>query len=261
MTPLDSIDRIERPTYERFRDDYLETSLPVLVSGALDEWPAMRRWNLDHIGRAIGSRRIHPVIAHEGRWAVDVGGGMLTEEMDFPTYRAEIESGDVHHYLRLPLEGAFADLLADEYATPVYCRKRIFMKKNLWVGSVGSSSGLHYDMMHNVVAQISGRRRVVLFAPEESRRLYAYPMRTLAWHHSPVRVEEPDLQRYPDFAAARRVEVEIGPGEMLFIPKGWWHHFASLEDAIAVNFFWVTKRIAPALVMARAAWVLAGVRT
>jgi ribosomal protein L16 Arg81 hydroxylase len=261
MVTLETIDRIERPSYEQFRDDYLERRVPVLVSGALDGWPALRRWNLEHIGRAIGSRRISPVIAHRGRWSVDVREGMRTEEMDFPTYRAEIESGEVRHYLRLALEGPFSDLLADEYELPIYCRKRIFMKKNLWVGSAGASSGLHYDMMHNVVAQIVGRRRVVLFAPEEARRLYAYPVRSLAWHHSPIRVEEPDLERFPAFAGARRFEVEIGRGEMLFIPKGWWHHFASVEDAIAINFFWVTKRLAPALALARAAWVFAGVRT
>ena len=261
MATSATVDRIERPSYEQFRDRYLEPRLPVLVSGALDEWPALRRWNLEHIGRAIGSRRISPVIAHLGRWAVDIREGMRTEEMDFPAYRAEIENGDVRHYLRLPLEGPFGDLLADEYETPIYCRKRIFMKKNLWVGSAGASSGLHYDMMHNVVAQIAGRRRVVLFAPEEAHRLYAYPVRTLAWHHSPIRVEAPDLERFPAFAGARRIEVEIGPGEMLFIPKGWWHHFASVEDAIAINFFWVTKRLAPALALARAAWVLSGVRT
>jgi hypothetical protein len=168
MATLGTIDRIERPSYEQFRDAYLEARVPVLVAGALDQWPAMRRWDLAHIGRAIGSRRISPVIADKGRWAVDVREGMRTEEMDFAAYRAEIESGDVHHYLRLALEGSFADLLADEYETPIYCRKRIFMKKNLWIGSTDSSSGLHYDMMHNVVAQIAGRRRVVLFAPEEA---------------------------------------------------------------------------------------------
>src|SRR5690349_7498165 len=126
MASLGTIDRIERPTYEQFRDDYLEPRLPVLVSGALADWPAMQRWTLDHIGRAIGSRRITPVIAHRGRWSVDVREGMRTEEMDFPTYRAEIESGDVRHYLRLALEGSFSDLLADEYETPIYCRKRLF---------------------------------------------------------------------------------------------------------------------------------------
>lgn len=262
MTIVAHIERLERPSYEEFRDRHLRPRVPVLITGALDHWPAMRRWNLEHVGRAIGDRRIHPVIARNGRWAVDLREGMRTEEMDFAAYRAEMASDEeTRHYLRLPLEPPFDDLLADEYETPIYCRKRVFMKKNLWVGSAGVSSGLHYDMMHNVVGQIVGRRRVVLFAPEETHRLYPYPLRTLSWHHSPVRVEDPDLARYPAFAQARRIEVEIGRGELLFIPKGWWHHFATVEDAIAVNFFWLTKRLAARLALARAAWVLGGVRT
>lgn len=261
MQTVTRIERIERPSYEEFRDRHLEPRVPVLITGALAEWPALRRWSFEHVGTAIGDRTIHPVIARNGRWSVDLREGMRTEEMDFATYRAEMESGEVRHYLRLPLEGEFDDLLADEYETPVYCRKRIFMKKNLWVGSAGVSSGLHYDMMHNVVGQIVGRRRAVLFAPEEGSNLYAYPLRSLSWHHSPVRVEDPDLDRYPNFTKARRMEVEIEAGELLFIPKGWWHHFATVENAIAINFFWLTKRLAPAIALARAAWVLGGVRT
>ena len=261
MATVAPIQRIERLTYEQFRDDHLEPRVPVLIAGALDDWPAMQCWNFEHIGHAIGDRRISPVIAQNGRWSVDLREGMRTEETDFATYRAEIASGEKRHYLRLPLEGPFADLLADEYETPIYCRKRIYLKKNLWVGAAGVSSGLHYDMMHNVVAQVVGRRRAVLFAPEETRRLYPYPLRTLSWHHSPVRVDAPDLQRFPAFANARRIEVEIQRGELLFIPKGWWHHFASVEHGIAINFFWLTKRLAPAIALARAAWVLTGVRT
>ena len=261
MPNVTLVERIERPSYEQFRHRHLTPRVPVLITGALDDWSAMRRWSFEHVGRAIGERRINPVIAENGRWAVDLREGMRTEEMDFPTYVAEMEHGDARHYLRLPLEGPFDDLLADDYEPPIYCRKRIFMKKNLWVGTAGVSSGLHYDMMHNVVAQVVGRRRAVLFAPRERRHLYAYPLRTLSWHHSPVRVEEPDLDRYPDFTKAQRIEVEIERGDLLFIPKGWWHHFATLENAIAINFFWLTKRLAPAIALARAAWVLGGVRT
>jgi hypothetical protein len=36
---------------------------------------------------------------------------------------------------------------------------------------------------------------------------------------------------------------------------------ATLENAIALNFLWLTKRLAPATVLARAAWVLRGIRT
>ena len=41
----------------------------------------------------------------------------------------------------------------------------------------------------------------------------------------------------------------------------WWHHFESLALSIAVNCFWATPRHVPALLVARAAWTAASVRT
>ena len=30
----------------------------------------------------------------------------------------------------------------------------------------------------------------------------------------------------------------VGPGEVLFIPKGWWHHVRSLTPSISLSFWW-----------------------
>src|ERR1700741_4527998 len=99
------------------------------------------------------------------------------------------------------------------------------------------TTGLHFDMTHNLVGQVTGRRRVTLFAPSETPYLYPYPLRTLNWHHSRVNLDAPDLDRFPSFPRARASEVELDRGDMLFIPKGWWHRFKTVEDAIALNFF------------------------
>lgn len=262
MQTAAAVERATRPTYAEFRARFLKPQQPVLLQHTLDQWPAMQRWSFDHVERALAGRAITPVIADKGKWSVDLRAGMRVAEMDFTAYRAQVERSDAPpYYLRLALEGPFADLLSEDYSVPMYCRRRIFMKKNLWLGGSGTTSGLHYDMMHNLVAQVVGKRRVVLFAPEERRNLYPHPVRSLNWHHSPVRIEAPDLARFPRLARAQAVEIELGAGDMLFIPRGWWHHFASLERAIAVNFFWVTPRLAPTLALARAAWVLSGIRT
>lgn len=37
------------------------------------------------------------------------------------------------------------------------------------------------------------------------------------------------------------LEAEIGPGDALFIPVGWWHHVVSLDASCSVlftNFAW-----------------------
>lgn len=260
MSPT-TIDRVERPSYEDFRRHYLRPGRPVLITGAMEAWPAMRKWSFEHVGRVLGRRTITPVVLHDGNFHIDLHDGVRVESMDFPTYLSHLEGTDAPpYYLRLPLEGADARLF-DDYEVPVYARRRIFMKKNFWVGGKGASSDLHYDMTHNVVAQVVGRRRVLLFGPDQTADLHPFPRRTLNWHHSQVHVEAPDHARFPRYARARPIEFEIQRGEMLFIPQAWWHRFETLERAIAVNFFWLTLRLAPALAAARLAWIASGVRT
>lgn len=44
-------------------------------------------------------------------------------------------------------------------------------------------------------------------------------------------------QVHPDFSEAPFVEAILGPGDMLFIPKKWWHYVRSLTTSISVNFW------------------------
>jgi ribosomal protein L16 Arg81 hydroxylase len=32
------------------------------------------------------------------------------------------------------------------------------------------------------------------------------------------------------------IDVEIGPGDLLFLPVGWWHHVRGLETSITMTF-------------------------
>jgi ribosomal protein L16 Arg81 hydroxylase len=46
----------------------------------------------------------------------------------------------------------------------------------------------------------------------------------------------PDLDRHPLFEEANQIHFDIGPGQTLFIPAGWWHHVEALESSISVSF-------------------------
>ena len=79
----------------------------------------------------------------------------------------------------------------------------------LWVGSEGACTPCHYDTYGcNLVAQLWGRKRWVLFPPDDSERLY--PTR-LPYEESSVfssvDVCRPDLTKFPEFARAKALEV------------------------------------------------------
>jgi ribosomal protein L16 Arg81 hydroxylase len=101
----------------------------------------------------------------------------------------------------------------------------------VFLGPADSFSSLHQDYWHThaYLAQIQGRKRAILFSPEESDFLYG----------GKVHPEQPDFGRFPLFDRATAHECILEPGEILLMPAAWWHCVRGLEKSITVshNFF------------------------
>ncbi len=109
----------------------------------------------------------------------------------------------------------------------------------LWLGGAVHTR-THNDHDHNLACVIAGRRRFVLFPPNQITNLYVGPLDNPP-PLSLVDPEAPDLARFPRYreavAAARVAFLE--PGDALFMPRYWWHHVTSLDPYNAmVNYWW-----------------------
>lgn len=127
----------------------------------------------------------------------------------------------------------------------------------LWIGNASRVS-THYDVSSNIAAVVAGRRRFVLFPPEQGPNLYVGPLdHTIAGQPtSMVDLQSPDLERFPRFAealAAMQV-AELEPGDAIFVPSLWWHDVsASGPLNVLVNYWWGQQASAspfPALIHA-----------
>jgi hypothetical protein len=109
----------------------------------------------------------------------------------------------------------------------------------LWLGGPVRTQ-IHNDPDHNLACVLAGRRRFLLFPPEQVANLYIGPPDRPP-PLSLVDPEAPDLERFPRFAealAAARI-AELGPGDALLLPKYWWHHVTSRDPYNAmVNYWW-----------------------
>lgn len=103
----------------------------------------------------------------------------------------------------------------------------------LRVASPGLQLWTHYDVMDNLLVQIVGRKRVVLFPPSAVEDLYLKGDKSIV-----VDIDDPDLKRFPRFPHAQRYECEMAPGDVLFLPALWFHNVTSLDYSVAVNSFW-----------------------
>jgi lysine-specific demethylase 8 len=103
-----------------------------------------------------------------------------------------------------------------------------------WVGAAGQRSTIHNDAYHNFNAQMIGTKHFVLFAPDQHGALYPQFFHRGMWA-SPIDLDNPDLDQFPEFARATGCEVELQEGEILFIPRFWWHRVLARTLAVNVN--------------------------
>ena len=122
------------------------------------------------------------------------------------------------------------------------------LEPRLWIGNQGIVSA-HYDGSDNVACVVAGRRRFVLFPPEQTANLYPGPLNftPAGAPTSLVDLYQPDFARYPLFekALANAYSAELGPGDAIFIPMLWWHHVESLDKVNALMNYWWNGSSAP----------------
>lgn len=115
------------------------------------------------------------------------------------------------------------------------------VKPRLWVGNEGVVD-THYDGTDNIACVLAGRRRFVLFPPDQTSNLYPGPLEftPAGVPVSLVNLRKPDFNRYPRFRNALKNAycVELGPGDALFIPMLWWHYVESLDKVNALMNYW-----------------------
>ena len=113
----------------------------------------------------------------------------------------------------------------------------------LWMGTKGNVTPLHYDRNHGLLAQIIGSKRIDLFSHADTP--YLYPDKCIK-HVSRINLRDIDsprsgqetLKQFPDFEEATRYRVVLNPGELLYIPPFWWHDVTSLDNSLSVTFPW-----------------------
>jgi hypothetical protein len=239
---------------------------PVIITDATENWPARSKWTFEFFKTAYGS---DPATAWLGRGSGAGKLTTLSAYIDFlDAPLAELPGVWIGREIskdgRSPLPAAGPGTspfyllgwyafrqhpeLYDDIAPAPYFVLDLVAALNptlrdvlewtsnreysaIFIGPEGSLSALHRDYWntHAYLAQIQGRKRAILFSPEDTDFLYG----------GRVDPEQPDFAQFPLFEHATAYESVIEPGDTLLIPANWFHHVRGLEKSITVsrNFF------------------------
>jgi hypothetical protein len=116
----------------------------------------------------------------------------------------------------------------------------------LWAGTGCGTTPLHFDALTNVLAQVAGRKRILLYPPSSTFRIYPYPVGHARDNYAMAdeAIERDDdhvsAVRFPALAGARCIEATLEAGEALFLPRYYWHRVSQLDEGVenlSINFW------------------------
>ncbi len=231
----------------------LASGQPAVLKGAIGHWPALTAAahspaTLDAYLKERDSGAPVPLMEA----AISTGGrfGYSADPREFSFTRrlrplgetleriARARAEPVAGYLAiqmLPLDSQMPAFTRDNKMPLVPATAR----PKLWLGGPVKTQ-IHNDRDHNLCCVIAGRRRFVLFPPEQVANLYIGPLDNPP-PLSFVDPEAPDFDAFPRFREALKsaLVAHLGPGDALLMPRYWWHHVTSRDAYNAmVNYWW-----------------------
>ncbi|MEO1183926.1 MAG: cupin-like domain-containing protein [Cyanobacteria bacterium J06636_27] len=249
--------KTESPTKEFFAKEYRKDGIPIVVTGLLETEP---NWDLNYLCEQLGEQKF-PVrfygrerYQQDKRNWEDMGSGVESRSIAFSEYAQKLLSGEAKEKDMYLGKCSLADTpLANKPAFKNLQSKLGFSVPitplNLWLGFGGHTTCLHCDAFDGTLIQLYGTKKVILFSPNQLYNLYPFSLLNNLLYgfkrrasYSQVYPQKPDLKAFPKFkeALSHCYEVVLQPGEILYIPVGWWHEVSCTGDGIvcSVNRFW-----------------------
>jgi len=237
-----TVPRLHRPSVDEFRNRFEKRAQPVVITGVMDDWKAMQRWSPDYFAQHLADAEL--VVSTSDEDLPDDGpitpallNRMRIIKMKMREYLVRMEERNRRFYASgVPLK-PHLPMLLDDIQFPQYRESGSSASPRMWLGA-GVIGPLHYDTTANLHGIVYGGKRFTLFHPRQLPLLYPCSMFSKIPTMSEASLTNPDYARFPRLRRAKPVIVDLVPGDLLFLPPGWWHQVNTPSPTISIDFPW-----------------------
>lgn len=255
---------VQSPEVREFEEKFLKQDVPVVIRDSISHWPSIdetsgRKWSLRYL-RAVAGHRTVPVEIGSKYTDSNWSQRLMTINEFIDQFIENSDEGNPIAYLaQHELFNQISELRSD-FSLPDLCTSSTSdlctssrssstsddgeespVDINAWFGPSGTVSPLHTDPKDNLLVQVFGSKYIRLYHKNiPADIIYCHESKLLN-NTSQVDVENIDEDKFPNFtkfSSSYMSETILNPGEVLFIPKGFWHFVKSTSTSFSISFWW-----------------------
>ena len=208
---------------------------PVLLKGAASDWPSTKKWDLDYFADNYGDEEVF-ILDTVG--AIDPENPQKFEKILLRDYIEQVQKGSLKYLKFSSIVDEKPELQNDldrswlsKFDLPFSFGKRFYS----FIGGKGTVTPLHNEFPAVVYVQISGRKRWIMYTPNE--RVFLDPRtERRVYNYSKVNLKNVDEEQFPLIKYGKKYEVVLEPGDVLWFPPFAWHYVENLTDSIGVAY-------------------------
>ncbi len=231
------IERRSNLSAQEFLENYYITGTPVIITDLMQDWPAMNSWTPEQLESRFGNLQIQVQTNRNADPNYEINSERHKQLLPMSEYvDLVVNGGETNDYYMVAnnsdvnnqvLQSVYEDIGIPPYLDPNLLEGRSFF----WFGPKGTITPYHHDPANLMMAQVYGRKRWKLVSPFQTHLMY-----NNIGVFSEVDAEHPDYTKYPLYQKVNVIECDVQPGEIIFMPVGWWHHVRSLDICISMSF-------------------------
>ena len=251
---METVARTQRIEADEFVTEYIAKNRPVIVTDSMSTWAGCGKWTPAYFRERFGEaitliydnlftlRDVRPLREYIDRYF----GKQEEFEHVYARCYAKFKAVDFHWF------DAVFDALSQDWSHPYFlpttsyvvpfCRtpdtvlanRNVFPYKGVFISPRGARTRLHRDPFGTdaVLCQFFGTKSLALYHPGQDSKVRKGTQF--------VDPKNPDRRAFPDFSDVQPLyRDELRPGEVLFIPSGWFHDVVSVTDSISITWNFV----------------------
>ena len=219
---LTKIERVKTISKEDFYANFVKKQKPVVVEQLTSDWPAYEKWSLEYI-KEIAGDKIVPLYDDRPVSYKD-GFNEAHANMKMADYIDLLNSKPTNFRIFLYNLMKEVPLLKKDFHWPNLGLRLVKQLPMLFFGGENSRVFMHYDIDYSNILHFHfhGKKRCVLFAPDQTPYLYKVPFSLIS--REDIDFDNPDFDKFPALKQAKGYVTELKHGEMLYMPEGYWHY-------------------------------------